>query len=233
MGLASFLARAAAPDQATPAEEDRLRRRARHRLIGSALLVMAAVLALPWVLDRPPRPLPPDLVLELATPAVRAAGRAPAPPEPLELVEPAAEPARPAAAPREREAASARSEAGARGEARGGSRADARAEPPPRPAGAGGRAEAGRPAAAERASAPETGLRVIVQVGSFTDETVARSARLKVERLGFKTYLQDIDAPGAGRRLRVRVGPFQDRDEALKVQARLEKAGFQPVLLTL
>lgn len=103
--------------------------------------------------------------------------------------------------------------------------------PEPPTAGKGG-SELPAAAPAKPAAEATAGARYIVQIGAYADPATARAARLKVERLGLKTYVHEIDVPG-GKRIRVRVGPFSDREEAARVQDRLEKAGFQPGLLTL
>ncbi|RQP25667.1 SPOR domain-containing protein [Piscinibacter terrae] len=74
--------------------------------------------------------------------------------------------------------------------------------------------------------------RFVVQVGSFAENTAAHEMRLKVEKLGIKTYAQVADT-SQGHRIRVRVGPFASRDEAEKVQAKIKAAGEQAVVLTL
>jgi DedD protein len=74
--------------------------------------------------------------------------------------------------------------------------------------------------------------RFVVQVGSFTENAAAHEMRLKVEKLGLKTYAQ-VAETSQGHRIRVRVGPFASRDEAEKVQARIKAAGEQAVVLTL
>jgi DedD protein len=71
-----------------------------------------------------------------------------------------------------------------------------------------------------------------VQFGAFADATSAQAARTKVEKLGIKTYAQQVDTP-AGKRTRVRVGPFADKAEADKANAALRKAGMAGSVLTL
>ena len=82
------------------------------------------------------------------------------------------------------------------------------------------------------AAAPAEAGRFVVQVGAFADATAARETRLKVEKLGLKTYTQ-VAATAAGNRIRVRVGPFGSRDEADKAMARAKGAGLSAVVLTL
>lgn len=74
--------------------------------------------------------------------------------------------------------------------------------------------------------------RFVVQVGAFADAAGAREARLKVEKLGMKTYTQ-VAETAAGSRIRVRVGPFATRAEADKAQARARSAGLAAAVLTL
>lgn len=55
---------------------------------------------------------------------------------------------------------------------------------------------------------------------------------MKVERLGIKTYTQQVDTP-AGKRIRVRMGPYADKADAEKAMSALRKAGLSGALLTL
>lgn len=85
----------------------------------------------------------------------------------------------------------------------------------------------GKPSAIASASG-----RFVVQVGAFADPGSARETRLKVEKLGLKTYTQVASTP-AGNRIRVRAGPFSTRDEADKAMAKARSAGLSAVVLTL
>ena len=76
------------------------------------------------------------------------------------------------------------------------------------------------------------GTRYVVQFGAFAEAGTAHEARMKVERLGLKTYTQQVDTP-AGKRIRVRMGPFADKAEADKAMATLRKAGLSGAVLTL
>jgi DedD protein len=87
----------------------------------------------------------------------------------------------------------------------------------------------GKPSDASGAAA---GGRFIVQVGAFAERSAAHEARLKVEKLGLKTYTQVVDTAG-GQRIRVRVGPFASKDEATQAAAKLKAAGLSAAVLTL
>lgn len=88
---------------------------------------------------------------------------------------------------------------------------------------------AAAPAGAARSADPP---RYIIQVGAFTDPSAVRETRMRVERLGLKTYTQVAETP-AGPRTRVRVGPFAARAEADRAMARVKAAGVAAAILTL
>ncbi|MEI7465770.1 MAG: SPOR domain-containing protein, partial [Burkholderiales bacterium] len=85
---------------------------------------------------------------------------------------------------------------------------------------------------AEAASVSDGSSRFVVQVGAFADPASAREVRLKMEKLGMKTYTQ-VAETSAGKRIRVRLGPFATRAEADKAQAKSKEAGIAAVVLTL
>jgi DedD protein len=84
----------------------------------------------------------------------------------------------------------------------------------------------------DKKDADKKDQRYVVQFGAFADATSAQAARAKVEKLGIKTYAQQVDTP-AGKRTRVRVGPFADKAEAEKANAALRKAGMAGSVLIL
>lgn len=81
-------------------------------------------------------------------------------------------------------------------------------------------------------STDKSSARYVVQFGAFAEVKSAQDARMKVEKLGIKTYSQQIDTPD-GKRIRVRIGPFADKAEADKAMATLRKAGLTGAVLTL
>jgi DedD protein len=226
---------------------------ARRRLIGAAVLLLLGVLLFPLVFETQPRPLPLDLpmvvapgnggaasvaapapVVATAAPpatvpaAVPTAGVRPAPPMIIETAQPEPQPAplpapqpAPLAAPLPAPAPTAAPPAAA--------------VPPPQPA-APPAAAASKPAAAAAAAAAtaaqDAAGRFVVQVGAFADDATVRQTRQKVEKLGLKTYTQEVNTD-AGKRVRVRVGPFDTRDEAAQVLNKLKGAGLPGAVLTL
>jgi DedD protein len=175
---------------------------ARRRLIGAAVLLLLGVLLFPLVFETQPRPLPLDLPMTVAP----AKGAAPAVPAPAPMAGTVTRPAPPMIIET--------------------------AEPEPRPAPAAASAVAqASPAPAASTPVPEPN-RFVVQVGAFADDATVRQTRQKVEKLGLKTYTQEVNTD-AGKRVRVRVGPFATRDEAAQVLGKLKGAGLPGVVLTL
>ena len=204
-------------------------------MIGAAVLVAVGVIGFPLIFENQPRPIPVDIAIEIPrkeglpplvmpqarviAPASAAAETVPAPaPEAASPVARAPTPPRPAASTEVVKTESA-------------------AVPVTRPAPAAA-AEAARAQAlldgknATPSPAPTGAARFVVQVGAFAENAAAHETRLKVEKLGLKTYAQVADTD-AGKRIRVRVGPFASKEEAVQAKERLKAAGFPAVLLTL
>lgn len=201
-----------------------MRRRARHRLIGSVVLVLAAVIGFPLVFDTKPRPVSGDIAIEIpardTTAALppAAAGQAgsgldegeeeivaqapepevaaPAPaPEPAPAPVPSPAPAAPPPAP---------------------------APQPPRPAPAPAApapppAAARPPAAATPAPAPAAAPR----------PSDADRARALLEGRSPSASARAPAAAEASQRFVVQVGAFADANKALEVRQRIERGGFK------
>lgn len=238
MGLLSFLKSAAATPSARPVADAAdavqvLRLRARRRLIGAAVLVALGVIGFPLVFETQPRPIPVDLPIDiprkesvapLVIPAPAPAPAVAAAPEPvLEAGAPASLPAPTLPAPSSEPPKVAVE------------KPPEKPTPAPAPRPDSARVQAlleGRPADAKASESAAAG-RFIVQVGAYADTKAAQEVRMKVEKLGLKTYVQAVDTAD-GRRIRVRVGPFATREEAGKVAAKVASGGgLKTVVLTL
>ena len=228
-----------------------LRRRARHRLFGSVVLVFIAVVAFPLLFDSQPRPVAVDTPIVIpdrnSTPPLSAGGAVPAPQAPAKPLLPAASsPAPSSAVPAQaslepgKEEVVAPSAPAAPAHAPAASETVSKPEPAPKAAAATAPAKTEAKAeAAEAAKPPSDGQRakallegkapatdpgkVIVQVGAFADADKVREVRRKLEGAGLKTYTQTIEAKDGKRTTRVRVGPFETRAEADKAAARIRK----------
>lgn len=215
-----------------PESVEVMRKRAKYRLIGAAVLVLIGVIGFPLLFDKQPRPISVDMPIEIpdknkvkplsipapaAVEAVKPAMAAPvlsAVPLPATAVVPKMEEkvmAAPVAAAPNAPKVIANPEPKA---------TDKLAEKPvDKPV---------NPVA--KADASEG--RFVVQVGAFADVTRAREARLKLEHAGLKTYTQVAETKD-GRRIRVRVGPFAAKAEADKAAEKIKKLDLPAAILTL
>ncbi|MEI6804090.1 MAG: SPOR domain-containing protein [Burkholderiales bacterium] len=260
--MAFFKFRKNADEQHPPAAAaesvEALRKRARHRLIGAAVLVLLGVIGFPLLFDSQPRPIAVDIPIDIpdknkakplgnlpvAAPNAQTSGAietesasAPVASAPVAAAASVAASAKPAAA-----APAASKPAPAATASSPVSSASAAAKPEPK-APAKPAASDPKPAEASKAQAlldgkePDkkpaaSGGRFVVQVGAFADATKARDARAKLERAGLKTYTQDVETKD-GRRTRVRVGPFEAKAEALKAAEKIRKLDLNAAILEL
>lgn len=235
--MAFFKLRKAAgePSAPAPAPEsvDALRRRARYRLAGAALLVLAGVIGFPLVFDNQPRPIAVDIPIDIPDKAqVKPLPVASAPVEVAQapaveapaLVASVAPPAIAVPEPKEEVIIPA-------------SKPHPEPKPtPPKPEGNADSkgnarsAEVGTDKAADKVG--DKAGRFIVQFGAYTDSARAHEARVKVEKAGMKTYAQVIDSP-EGKKFRVRVGPFQQRSDAERAVEKIKKLNLPATVLEL
>ena len=208
-----------------------LRQRARHRLLGAAVLVVLAVIGFPFLFDTQPRTVSVDIAVEIpdknksrspANPAeaalTPAASPTPLPPEQglsakEEVVAPTA-----ANAPKPAPVAPA---------------VPVTSPPPPaKPEAAKVEAAKAEPEKSPTAEVKDGAARFVVQVGAYADADKAREVRRKLEKAGLKTYTHVADTK-EGKRTRVRLGPFATRDEADKAADKAKQLEFTPAVLTL
>lgn len=249
--MAFFKFRKGGDDSPAPAPQaesvEALRRRARHRLIGAAVLVLLGVVGFPLLFDTQPRPIAVDIPIQIPDrnsakplPAPAAAPKAqasqpvvaiapvaagavstPAPtPEAKPQPQPAQADSRPAAAPVAPAAVAPQAAAS--------KPAATRPEPVPTktvPAKA-------EPESRSKVAVADADGRFVVQVGAFSDAGKARETRQRVEKAGLKTYTHVAETKD-GRRIRVRVGPFATRAEADKAAGRIKELDLPAAVLTL
>lgn len=235
-----------------------LRRRARHRLFGSVVLVFTAVVAFPLLFDSQPRPVAVDTPIVIpdrnGTPPLAAGAAVPAaqaPANPLLPVAPAPVSAQASLEPGKEEvvtpvpakdvtphvdAATSKPEQRAEPKVKPETKTEAKAEAKVEP-----KTESKASTESQKAKAllegkdgktAEAGAKVIVQIGAFTDADKLREVRKKLESAGLKTYTQTVEKDGK-KTTRVRVGPFESRADADKAAARIRKLDLPAHLITL
>lgn len=224
-----------APGAAQPESMEVVRKRAKHRLIGTAVLVLAGVVGFPLLFDTQPRPIAVDIPIEIpgkntvkplvmpakpdaaadlpASTAPVAAASSLTPKEEIVTPKPAASPA---AGPVTAAPAVDKNEAKPVAKADDGARA---------------RALLDGQAPSAPASAPAEG-RMVVQVGAFADANKAKDVRQRLEKAGLKTYTQVAETK-EGKRIRVRVGPFATKAEADNAASKIKTLDLPASILTL
>lgn len=221
--MAFFKFRKGGDDQtaaaAPPESVEAMRKRAKHRLIGSAILVLIGVIGFPLLVDKQPRPIAVNIPIEIpdknkVKPLPAPSAMAPA------AVTSAAQP--PASAAGRVEAAPAKPAAPLEPKSV--------AKPVEKAAEKAADKVVAEKAAPKPAAVAEE--RFVVQVGAFAEVTRAREARLKLERAGVKTYTQVVETK-EGRRIRVRVGPFPTKAQADKAAEKIRKLDLPASVLTL
>jgi DedD protein len=241
---------------AAPLESvDAMRRRALHRLIGAAVLVVAGVIGFPMLFDNQPRPIAVDIPIEIPDKTKSRPIVLPAAPSVAEAAPPIAVAPTPAATPA---AATAPKEPPV--EAKPVEKSVEKAtvppikkssepakpvappavaatpKPAPQPSSASDAAKAqalleGKPMPPDASGAPTEG-RFVVQVGAFADAAKAKEARTKLERAGLKTYTQVVETKD-GQRTRVRVGPFGDKAQAESSASKIKALDLPASILVL
>jgi DedD protein len=209
-----------------------MRARARHRLIGAAALLLAVAVVVPMMLDPEPKPVSPDIPIDipserapftprLSLPPVAAADGAVAPPPDQAPV------------------------VAVKGESKVDTKADAKPEPKAEPkpesrpaAKAEDKADEAKPSKAEEprktaestspappAASPAKGGKFAVQTAAPASEKAARDLVERLKKGGFTAYTEKVETKD-GTRFRVRVGPYATREEAEKARARLKSQGL-------
>jgi DedD protein len=217
--MAFFKFRKGGDDQTAPAAQPEsvevLRRRAKNRLIGSAILVLIGVIGFPLLVDKQPRPVAVDLPIEIPDKnKVLPLAVPPAPPAPVAAVPEASVPSAAASGVVTQAAPPAAEKPVAKPEPKPVTKPEVKAEvkkPEPKPAADG---------------------RYVVQIGSFADEGRARDARAKLERAGLKNYTQAVETKD-GKRIRVRAGPFASKAEAERAADKIKKLDLPGTVLSL
>ena len=213
-------------EQDTSPDELQLKKRALRRLVGAVALALFAVIVLPMVMDREPRPLSQDIQVRI--PSQDSTGFAskllpgkPATPMPAPEPKPAAEEkpsaqakAEPAPAPSTPPLAATKPTA------------PASVAPPAKPA--------ERPAAQEKKIEPaenpaakdaaDAAGQWVVQLGAYKDAGKVRNLMSKLKGINVPAYTEKTETP-QGPLTRVRAGPFPSQEAAEKARGRVKIIG--------
>ena len=231
-----------------------LQRRARRRLVGAIALVVLAVIVLPIVFDKEPRPISQDLVIQIPSqdaprfdpglslppPAPPAADAKAAPAEfKAALAGKGAEPTKAAAPPPKAAPSPARAPeakpAGPAGKdetkdaAKAPAKAPAKEAAPAKDAAKAKETDAGSKTAsdAKRVQALLEGSGTwIVPMGSYTSAERIKNLQAKAKAAGYSSYTEQIKGPKGEYLIRLRAGPFAAREDADRAHDVLKSAGL-------
>ena len=214
--------------------EDPEQQRARHRLIGAAVLVLIAVIGLPRILDNKPKSVNNDIAINIVTslpipgaitPATDAKGEAKSPEKPnTQTPEQNTPKAAIALAPEPK--------------------VDAKSEAKPTAATKGSTLglAAGEEVVANPSKqkieevTPKTGTsngsgKFVIQIGAFASEERAKGWINKMKDQKIPNYVINKTSPDGTNLFVLRAGPFMDRDTAEAAEKKVKAMGLSPRLV--
>ena len=201
-----------------------MRRRARHRLIGAAVLVLVGVIGFPLLFDTQPRPVPVDIPIEIPDRNKVAPLVVPAPVAEAPVVKPATPAVPPVAAPAAQRSSAPRS-AAANGLTEGEELVQS-----PRPSAAKPAPAAPTVAAAAPAAAPKPDTKPPVAPAPAPEPKPAQrpddSARARALLEG-RSAEPAASANADESRFIVQVGAFADAEKAREARTKVERAGLK------
>jgi len=74
--------------------------------------------------------------------------------------------------------------------------------------------------------------RIVVQVGAFATQEKVNELRSKLTSVGIKSFTQKVTT-SSGSKIRVRIGPFDDKEAADKVKNKIDKLGLNSKMIFL
>lgn len=197
--------------------EDPEQQRARHRLIGAAVLVLIAVVGLPRILDSSPKLAPNDIAINIVT-SLPIPGTNSRPEEKVKtevVAEPVKEAPKSALAP------------------------EPKAEPKPTPAPsktpglglAAGEEIIAAPSNSGSNSATNSSGKYVIQIGAFASEERAQGWIAKLKEQKIPNYVLNKNASDGTKLFVLRAGPYTDKDTAEAVEKKIKAMGLSPRLV--
>ena len=209
--------------------EDPEQQRARHRLIGAAVLVLIAVVGLPRILDSKPKSVNNDIAVNIVT-------SLPAPNAAMPANDEKAKPAAVVEAPaKEKEAVVAPTP-----EAKSEVKADAKSAPAASKANSIGLAAGEEVVAAPNAiTKPKTeeipkkagSGKYVIQIGAFASEERAKGWIAKMKDQKIPNYVLNKTGSDGTKLYVLRAGPFADKDLAEAAEKKVKAMGLSPRLV--
>lgn len=222
--------------------EDPEQQRARHRLIGAAVLVLIAVIGLPRILDSKPKSAPNDIAVNIVTslPIPGTETKAEEKPKVETPVESAKEAPKAAVVPAPETKAETKPEP----------KVEAKVDAKPTPPAANKSATLGLAAGeevvaastpkadakpkADDASKPATSNgsgKYVIQIGAFASEDNVKSLVAKLKNQKIPSFVVNKAGADGGKIFLVRAGPYTDKDAAEAAEKKIKAMGLSPRLV--
>ncbi len=215
--------------------EDPEQQRARHRLIGAAVLVAIAVVGLPRILDDKPKSFNNDIAINIVTSLPSPTQNSPVQeekPKPVIAAE---------SAPKETEALAAKSAPSSAVESKVEAKPDIKSTPAPSPAKA---SVMGLAAGEEVVTAPapkasneeipkklSTSGKFVIQIGAFASEERAKGWISKMKEQKIPNYVINKTSSDGTKLYVLRAGPFTDKEVAEAAEKKVKAMGLTPRLV--
>jgi DedD protein len=203
--------------------EDPEQQRARHRLIGAAILVLIAVVGLPRILDSNPKLAPNDIAVNIVTslPMPGTNTKSEDKPKAEVVAEPAKETPKLAPAP----------------ESKIETKPETKLTPAPNKA-----AGLGLAAGEEIIAMPSNGSntsngttngsgKYVIQIGAFASEERAQGWIAKLKEQKIPNYVLNKNASDGTKLFVLRAGPYTDKDTAEAAEKKIKALGLSPRLV--
>jgi DedD protein len=204
--------------------EDPEQQRARHRLIGAAVLVLIAVVGLPRILDNNPKLAPNDIAVNIVTslPIPGTSTRPEEKPKAEVVAEPVKETPKPALTPEPKLEVKPE--------------AKVEAKPTPAPNKTPG---LGLAAGEEIIASPSNGgsgvtngsEKYIIQIGAFASEERVQGWIAKLKEQKIPNYVLNKNASDGTKLFVLRAGPYTDKDAAEAAEKKIKAMGLSPRLV--
>jgi len=225
-----------AEQDTSPDADLQLKKRARRRLVGAAALALLAVIVLPMVMDREPRPLSQDIQVRIPSQDSTGLAAKVLPGKPVATPMPAPEP-KPAAEPKADAQTKAEPVTAVAAAAPAVTKpaaptaapvVKAVTKPAEKPATPEKKPEAAaKPATksvADAKAASDASGQWVVQLGAYKEAGNVKLLLSKLKGVGVPAYTEKSDTP-QGPRTRVRAGPFATQEAAEKARSRIKIIG--------
>ena len=203
--------------------EDPEQQRARHRLIGAAVLVLIAVVGLPRILDNSPKLAPNDIAVNIVTSLPIPGTDAKPEDKPKVVAEPIKEAPKVVPAPEPKVEAKVET------------------KPIPTPNKASG---LGLAAGEEIVAAPTNGAsnsainpaangseKYVIQIGAFASEERAQGWIAKLKEQKIPNYVLNKNGSDGTKLFVLRAGPYSDKDSAEAAEKKIKAMGLSPRLV--